>query len=273
MENCYKCERSEVKLLDAIYENEIVKICEECSVIENLPIIRKPSSFQLKESEKPYNVYQRLSRMSGVKREEKKPEIKLENLRKPKDYKVELEKKFSIAKSKNIPLNLVDNFNWLISMERKKRKISRKQLADSIGESEEAIKMIENNQMPDDALTIIKKIEQYFGFGLRNQENFSKTENSMPKAEPARVLKFDKEATKNLTIDDLRRMKEARENEGKTENKVSSLIWQGKTENKEDQEIIEETKAEEKPAKKGIFNFLFGRTKKEKPGEEINNLY
>ena len=95
MESCIRCEREseEVKLVDAIYNREMVKICEECAISENMPIIRKPSTNQLKESEKPYSVGERMKRMAGIakneiKKEEFKPAVlTLDRLRKPKDYK------------------------------------------------------------------------------------------------------------------------------------------------------------------------------------------
>ena len=53
-EMCFRCERTgkEARLFDAIYENEMVKVCEKCSITENIPVVRKPSTSQLRESEK-----------------------------------------------------------------------------------------------------------------------------------------------------------------------------------------------------------------------------
>ena len=221
-EKCFRCERNkdEVKLLDAIYGKEIVKICEECSLIEDIPIIRRPSTKQLAESEKPLKVRERLRMMAGL--EDPKEEIskiskslmnvKLDNLRKPKDPREILEEKFSLAKKRNIPLSLVDNFDWLIMIERRKRKMDRKQLADAIGESETAIKMIENKEMPDDAFKIISKIEQYFNIKLKKETtNLQTQERKNRDMEPARILNLDKEAIEKLTIADLREMKEEQE--------------------------------------------------------------
>lgn len=224
-EVCFRCERKgdEVKLVDAVYDREIVKICEECAVSENIPMIRKPTSEQIKLSEKPYSVIQRMRRMTRVEEKLKQPEqnfsssINLDKLRKPKDYKAVLASKFQSAKAKNQALNLVDNYNWHIAMARKQRKVSRKQLADAIGESETTVKLIEERFVPDDAMRIINKIEQYLGVRLKKDSqmpvaSFSSSEN------PARVLKFDPSTAKNFTIDDLRRMKEAREKADDSEN-------------------------------------------------------
>ena len=228
MDECFRCGRKEdkVKLLDAVYEKEIAKICEECSVFENVPIIRKPTSSQIEESQKSYSIGERMRRMRANSKQE--PEkfnpvsISLDKLRKPKDYKSLLDSKFKKAKENNQPLNLVDNYNWHILMTRKKRKIDRKQLANAIGESEEVIRMIEEKFLPDDALRIIAKIEQYLGIKIR-------TGGEEVKITQKKILRFDPETTKKITIDDLRRMKEAREN---SKEDVSSFAW-GKKE-KED---------------------------------------
>lgn len=254
METCFRCDRTkeEVKLLDVIYNNEIVKVCEECALIEDLPVIRRPNSHQLLESEKPYTVRERLRRMAGLKddKQEKVKEVmrkisdvKIDDLRKPKDYKKILEEKYELARKKNKPVNLIDNFNWSIMMGRKKRRIDRKQLAEAIGESETAIKMIENKEMPDDFSRIISKIEQYFGIKLRKEEEESDRVRESIKEklqrnkggkinEPAVVLKFDKETAKNITIADLKKLKDERK---KVEEKIEDVIWSSKKEEKKDE--------------------------------------
>jgi ribosome-binding protein aMBF1 (putative translation factor) len=217
MESCIRCEREseEVKLVDAIYNREMVKICEECAISENMPIIRKPSTNQLKESEKPYSVGERMKRMAGIakneiKKEEFKPAVlTLDRLRKPKDYKSILNNRFQQAKTANQPLNLVDNYQWYILMARKNRKISRKQLADAIGETENTVRLIEEKFLPDDALRVINKIEQYFGIPLKQGSKPVAYIDSKPA--PARIIKIDSKVAGNVTIDDLRKMKEARE--------------------------------------------------------------
>jgi hypothetical protein len=49
VEKCVRCERDdrEVKLLNAIDNKEVIKICEECATLENMPVIRKPTLEQL----------------------------------------------------------------------------------------------------------------------------------------------------------------------------------------------------------------------------------
>ncbi|MBI2630544.1 helix-turn-helix transcriptional regulator [Candidatus Pacearchaeota archaeon] len=243
-EICSKCSRSadEVRLLDAISDSEMVKICEECAILEEIPVIRKPSSSQLEKSDRKYNVNQRLRRMAGLTKEELRreyDEVTLNSLRKTKDYKTILEERFKTAKERNKPLNLVENYNWVILMARKNKKLSRNQLAEAVGEPEIVIKMIENNELPDDASRIIKKIEQYLGVHINRDEVKSEEINLIEESaeevesHPSLIIeeqkedeeklkkveekiinekpKFDAEAVKNITIADLVKLKKERE--------------------------------------------------------------
>ena len=198
--------------------------------------------------------------MAGIKQEEEKPKnLTLDDLRKQKSKVDELREKYEIAKKRNVPLNLVDNFNWVIAGERRKRKIDRRQLAEAIGESELAVKMIENKEFPDDALKIISKIEQYLGIKLRKDNNrneqdrireaiaghlmkpaqISQQAPSQSQLKPSTILKFNPETTKNITIADLQRMKLAREREEKEVEKVEDVVW------RKNEEVKVEEKAEE----------------------------
>ena len=65
---CARCNKSisEVRLFDAVSREGIIKMCEECAKLEGVPIIRKPNTLQLKDSEKSYTVYERLARAAGL---------------------------------------------------------------------------------------------------------------------------------------------------------------------------------------------------------------
>ena len=79
MNYCSKCGKTEdeIRLFDGIYISESVKVCERCSLLEGIPIIKAPSTGQLKESEKPgrSQVYSRLKRMAGIKEEKQSKSI------------------------------------------------------------------------------------------------------------------------------------------------------------------------------------------------------
>jgi len=276
MEICNRCLRSEkeVKLLDAVSGNDIIKICEECSFLENIPIIRKPSSFQLKAAEKPYTVYERLARMSGVNRKqqapkqtfhEAKPSLTLDNLRKPRDYSQILHGKFDEVRKANKPVDLVDNFNWHIKMARRDAKISLIQLAMKIGEDESALKRIEEGFVPDDASRIISKIEQFFGLKLRKSEIEAEKASIEKARQPARILNFKPDSLKRLTISDLKIMKKERERieeEERDKEIASKIIWQGKSKEEREKEkentseLMEEETSEEKKSRKSFWNIF-----------------
>jgi len=164
-ESCFRCERSrkEVKLLDAIYQNDMVKICERCALTEPVPIIKKPTTSQLRESEKRYTVYQRLKVLSGQKKEEKPTKSILDELRKL-DEDPNLEKPEPEKES-----DLVDNFHWEITRNRRNKGLSQRQLAWALGESETAIKMLEKGELPEEPEKLIRKLEQFLQIKLRER--------------------------------------------------------------------------------------------------------
>ena len=162
------CERcgvngTEVRLFDGVYEGRMANLCERCSIVENIPIIKKPAASQLKESERGVEgVYDRMKRMSGV-REEKGDETYFQE-----DKLQELEKHPELELPERDSLNLIEYFHWEVMKNRRRRGMSQKQLAESIGESEVAIQMIEKAKLPENAESIIRKLEQLFQVKLRN---------------------------------------------------------------------------------------------------------
>ncbi len=250
MERCFRCERTkeEVKLIDAIYGKEIVKICERCAITENIPVIRKPTTSQLKEAEKNQTVYQRLKKLSGIAaEEEKKRESILDRIRK-------LDEQPELERPEEKPLNLIDNFNWHITRARRNKGLGQKQLAWALGESETAIKMLEKGELPEEPEKLIRKLEQFFQIALRketegeleakkrkreerilemaiegepieeiieerakSEEEIKESKKDIEKVEEKEkkkykeILSFEPEVTKSLTIADLKKIKEEQE--------------------------------------------------------------
>jgi len=164
MENCVRCnvEGEEVRLFDAIYEGRMAKICERCSIIENVPIIKKPGVSQLKEAEiGRVGVYDRMKRLSGIK------DAKEETTFFREDRLKELDKKPELELPEKEKLNLVEHFYWQIMQNRRRKGLSQKQLAEVLSESEIAIEMIEKAKFPENAEILIKKLEQFFQIRLR----------------------------------------------------------------------------------------------------------
>jgi len=170
VELCERCGVSgnEVRLFDAIYDGRMSSLCERCSVIENIPIIKKPGAFQLKESEKSFGVYDRMKRLSGVAEEKEENTFFQEDKLNELDSYPELE----IPEKKS--LNLIDYFHWEIMKDRRKKCLSQKQLAETIGESEIAVQMLEKGKIPENPEIIIRKLEQFFQIRLRKMSEVEK---------------------------------------------------------------------------------------------------
>ncbi|RMD66209.1 helix-turn-helix domain-containing protein [Candidatus Pacearchaeota archaeon] len=144
----------EDNFVEALEDGKIVRVREDYARREGLPIIRKPRIYQLHErlSSQPKQSKEVLSRKAGC--DYTKP--LLDYLKNPDEWK-----------SEQVMSELVDNFHWIIKLERRKRGLTRKQLAKLLGESEDAIKLIENGVLPSKDFVLINKIQQVLGINLR----------------------------------------------------------------------------------------------------------
>ena len=268
MMRCFRCEKSgrEVKLNDAIYENDLVKVCERCAITESIPVLRKPSTSQLRAAERSQGVYERLKKLSGVKEEERPHESVLDKIKK-------LDEHPDIERPEQKPSSLIHNYHWHVARARRNRGLSQTQLAWALGESETAIKMVEKGDLPEEPERLIRKLEQFFQIHLRERtpeqleaERKKKEEFRMPKVEvvtepiqpileeevdendladverteevieeagrPAQVLKFKPELMDNITIADLKKLKDEKEAE------ESSSLREEELKKKEVREIV-----------------------------------
>lgn len=176
MESCARCDvrENEVRLYDAIYEGRMNSICERCSIIENIPIIKKPNASQLKETEQGEGVYSRMQRLSGLG-EEKSDEVYFRE-----DKLNELERQPELELPEQEKLNLIEHFHWEIMKERRRKGLSPEKLAEFLGESVVVVQMIEKGKLPENAESLIRKLEQFFQIKLRKvseMEKYLKTKN------------------------------------------------------------------------------------------------
>jgi ribosome-binding protein aMBF1 (putative translation factor) len=181
---CIRCGVSaeEVRLFDAIYDGGLNLICERCSIIENIPIIRKPNLEQLKNSEKRVNLHDKMNMAS-------KPYEKNE-IFSIKESLEELEKNPRLELPAKKQLNLIDNFHWEIMRQRRRKGLSQKQFAELIQESEIAVAMLEKSIIPEKAENLIKKIEQYLQIKLRKEIVEETKKGPILLDEDGRVLEF-----------------------------------------------------------------------------------
>ena len=186
VEVCVRCgvDGNEVRLFDAIYDGWMSCICERCAIIENIPVIKKPETSQLKESERGVNVYDRMKRMSGIK------DVKEEDAYFREDRLNELESNPNLETPEIEKLNLIEHFHWEIMKCRRRKGLSQKQVSEGLGESEIVIQMIEKGKIPEQPETLIKKLEQFFQIRLRK----------LSEAEKMRML--EKKESMPILIDD-----------------------------------------------------------------------
>ena len=198
MERCSVCGRSEdeVKLFDGIYVNDSAKICERCSLTSGIPIVKRPSIGQLKESEKPFSVRSRLTRIAHLPDQEKKEKSAYEKLKEISENPV-LEK----PEADELVFKLVDNFKWAIMTARRRRGLSAKQLAEAIGESESAINMLEKGIVPSKSMSLIRTLEQYFGIVLIKRDFLDKIqEEKIRKAKEEGIVVIEEKKTEKSVI-------------------------------------------------------------------------
>ena len=140
------------------------------AIEENIPIISKPVDSQINEYKKKTKepqqvrksvIYERLSRMSGIKVEDGREKKSFELLKKEDDLKKIANKNFQerLDKRPSSKPYLVDNFHWIIMRARRLKKITAEQLAKEIIEPESAIKMAEKGILPTDDKKLINKLE------------------------------------------------------------------------------------------------------------------
>ena len=221
---CVSCGITEekVRLFDAVSGKGVVKMCKECSDREDVPLIKKPTTFQLKEAEAKYhsreNIYNRLSTMAGIKDpyEHRKKVGGGENHRKVVLTQQETSLRELVDKSlkkearesERIPReNLVDNFHWHIMRTRRSKKLTQEQLAREIGEALSTIKMAEEGILPEDDFRLINKLEGFLSIKIRKDTKNTHLSKQLFQ-EPAKMLVgFNKKSVGNLTIADLQKMK------------------------------------------------------------------
>jgi ribosome-binding protein aMBF1 (putative translation factor) len=229
---CFKCGVSEDKALlyDAIGEKGIVKVCRQCSLEEDIPIIRKPSEKPAEKPILPKNVpkrmseqsqrmYGRLARLSGIKFRERRSEEEMALIQKQeKSLKDIANKNFEekLRKGPGDRSELTENFHWLVMRARRAKHLTPEQLAKAVGESESAIKRLEQGIVPNDPF-FIKKIENYLK--IRISKNIPETttgsmflQKSAGVAEGGETkLSFDPLVAQDIKISDLLEIKREKE--------------------------------------------------------------
>lgn len=160
------------ELVDAIEEGKIVRVPEDYARREGLLILRKSASLE-----------------NSVPKEKKEEDarknkgfIGMDDLRKPLS-----------TKNNDLLKELVENFHWILLQKRKARGLTRKKVADSIGESELNLKIIENGVLPMNNFILVNKLESFYGVSLRKNRV---AENKAPLRQ---IIDFKKKEQPNKT--------------------------------------------------------------------------
>jgi ribosome-binding protein aMBF1 (putative translation factor) len=156
VEKCEICNESN-ELVDAIGSEKIIRVCRDCVEKNHLPIIEKPSDEQLSRLHKFYS-----------KDFSKPPAPSLGKQKSPEDLEIERTIRKTIQ-SGDFP-DLIDNFHWHIQHGRRMKKLSQKQLAESIAEPELMIDMAEQGKLPENHDKLISKLEQFLKVKLKKEE-------------------------------------------------------------------------------------------------------
>lgn len=205
---------SKERLFDVVDSKEIIRVCENCARNEHMPIVRKPTVYQLQAAERRPTLDERLARMRGVPAERAAERLGKTNMSLRETINKNYEK--SIGNQRKPRPDLVHNFHWTILRVRRARRVTQEQMARDINEPESAIRMAERGILPADN-RLIKKIEDYLGVQLL-KEGIQQS----PRI-PTRTIEINPQNAKNLKVADLQR-------------KEAEMFWEGEDELAEDLE-------------------------------------
>ena len=268
MEECFRCgaTREETRLFDAIADEGVVKSCRDCIFREGLPTVKKPSLNQLKESDERLSVREKLSMMAGIetRRDSRgnREYIRTSSEKGKSDYDLNdiiernLEKRKLSKKSlEKLPpeKELVENFHWKVMRGRRLKKISQEQLGAEIGESETAVNMVENGELPEDFERLIKKLEAYLRIRL-----FKNPERSKGGKKSEAEISFEPYSNKKTTVGDLKGKSSSQYSEGQGEKQYQDTEKAGT----EEEEIEKEFPEENKTKRKKLWNLFRKKAKK-----------
>ena len=201
MERCFICGATEdkVMLFDAIGKNGIIKICKKCAFKEDIPII----SSAIKKNymkEKRQSVYDRLSEISGFKKEKlQREKEKSEELKKEEEIiKEVINKNVNSSNFKIFPRDLVRNFHWIIMRARRLKKLTIKQLAEKIKEPELALELLEKGKVMEGRPFLLDKIEKFLDIKIQKNSNVN----------VKKEVSFDEILNSNLTTSELKEMQD-----------------------------------------------------------------
>lgn len=202
------------RVFEAISPTGIAIVCEKCAFDQGFPEVKRPGPEP--ETKRRDTVYETMVRLSGVRpKEEKKRELQSQEgqIREiaNKNYESSVRKEQPKLGPRE---DLVENFHWVIMRVRRVKGLTQSQLAERIGESEAAVKMAEQGVVPQ-GYELLEKLERFLGVRLIREKRLEPGIQGQPK----KAINFGNKVLSSLTIADLKRMKEEREEEEKERNR------------------------------------------------------
>lgn len=158
---CEICNKEKLELSSGIYENHLVRACDDCIKMENITIIHKPTAEQLAQANKRYTVKERMMHLSGLD--------KLHPVSKDHEIAQRHLAKIRIPAKKDETQELVQNYDWNIRMARRRKKLSTKQIAEQINTSQETIDNIERGILPKNFEKIMLDLEKLLEIKILSQ--------------------------------------------------------------------------------------------------------
>lgn len=151
-------------LVEAIEEGRIVRVPESYAKREGLIVLKRPEIAERASSNPP----------STAPSSHRKNDL---SRTKPFTHIIDQRPGWQ---EKQVISELVDNFQWQIKFERRKKGLTRKQFAKIINEPEENIQIIEAGRLPSPDFILINKIQKALNLNLRkDQKDFSLTTKDM----------------------------------------------------------------------------------------------
>ncbi|GIU68315.1 MAG: hypothetical protein KatS3mg001_165 [Candidatus Pacearchaeota archaeon] len=190
---------------EAISSKGVILICQTCKEKENFPILKKPTEEQIKKTREILPFYKKAE---SLMKEKLTSENSKEDLELMKIIDKNYEK--SIVKEKKKFPDLVENFNWKILNERRKKKLTREKIALDLGIPVSAIKFAEHGYLPENYKPLLKKLENYLGISLFKVQPQDEEPIILQKQESLEdfSLNLDRESIKKLKISDIKKIQE-----------------------------------------------------------------
>ncbi|MAG10867.1 hypothetical protein CMI44_00960 [Candidatus Pacearchaeota archaeon] len=243
-------------LFDAISSKGVVKICRRCSFEEDVPIVGKKSSFEIKNDKKVNKKFCSANERNSIVEKQDKVLKQLVD-----------KNAFEIAQYSKRMGNLVDNFHWVVMRARRAKKLTQGQFAKQIEESEVLVRLAEKGVIPENKYYFVQKLENALGIKILKEDVPIKSfdeERDRVKAELIKKVErneisFDESTVKTLTIADISELRKKKESEIFEDVNKAPLSTSSTSLPKESKSVKNDLSAKEDLSDDEMDDIIFGR--------------